>query len=290
MSTCLHPIKVHGVFFPCGKCPNCTQNKRNALTARFMLESAFCGGPTYFVTLTYDPEHIPRYNGINCFDKTEIQKFIKRIRNELPPFKFFCTSEYGDRSSRSHYHLLLWLQRDEKLPIVQSILESKWKRGFVRVSLANDSRLSYVCKYTLKNDAYLFKDLPNGHPLKPFRLFSSRPGIGSSAIPFVNEYIYNGGKIRSKFVISNKTIIFDTYIKRHIDPSLYEEIKNDTYFKNYAEIQDSLAKSYRSNLKEVKDHSTPIFINGKYFQKDYSKDNEIRNRRKSITQLKKQQL
>lgn len=290
MPTCLHPVKVKNVFYPCGNCPNCTQNKRNSLTARFMLESAFCGGPTFFVTLTYAPEHIPKFNGVNCFCKSDIQKFLKRIRNELPPFKYFVTSEYGNKTGRSHYHMLLFMQRDEKLPIVQSILADKWKFGFVQCSLANDSRFAYVCKYTLKQDNYLFQKLPNGHPLKPFRLFSSRPGLGASAIPWLNEYIYNGGNYRPTLCISNKNIIFDTYIKRHIDPSLYEEIKHLTYEKNFDDIQSSLDLSYSTNIREVKHPDSDklyINLNCKFYEKDYTKDNEIRNRRNTITQLKK---
>lgn len=283
MSTCLHPTIVHGVLFPCGKCPVCTQNKRNSLTSRFLLESSFCGGPTYFLTLTYDDNHLPYFNSVPCFDKKQVRNFIKRLRYALPKFKFFLTCEYGDHYGRPHYHALIFLHDYEPLHVVSSIVAKCWPFGYTTTYQANDSCMAYCAKYTLKNDAYLFKDLDNKNPIKPFRLWSLRPGIGSSAIDFLNDYIYNDGNIRSIFQISDKRVIFDTYIKRHLDPSVYEELKRCSYLEHFQEIQDKLLTQFWNHKEEKFDE-----VSGQtYLANDYTKDNQIRNHRNRLTKFHK---
>lgn len=281
MSTCLHPTCVHGRLFPCGKCPACQQNKRQSLSNRFLLESAFCGGPTYFATITYSDENLPIYNGQPCFNKKEIQKFIKRFRKLVPQFKYFLTCEYGEQTARPHYHMLLFFSQPIEQIVVSKAFEKEWKNGFTKLSLSSDSRLAYAAKYCLKQDAYLFQNLPNDDPRKPFRLFSSRPGIGSSAIDFINQYIYNDGNIRTEFSVSGKKITFDQYFKRHIDPSLQAEIKLLTYETNFDEIQNRLLTNYTNNGTWVTDE-----FGKSYFKKNYEKDNEIRIHRQRLTKLK----
>lgn len=294
MPTCLHPTMVKGKLFPCGKCPNCTQNKRNALTARFLLEAGFCGGPTYFVTLTYAQDHIPTYNGINCFCKKDIQNLIKSLRHEFR-FKYFATSEFGSRTCRSHYHMLFFMQHPIPMFEFRNRLEHFWSKGYIQISIANNDRFGYVSKYTLKSDPEEFRKLPNGHPLKPFRLFSLKPGIGSSAINFLNEYIYNEGNFRTFVEVNGQRIVLDQFFMRHLDPSLVAEIKHRNYDLNYKEIQESLAKPFRNNVRKVKNEALDpdkiyFWKNGEPYEKDYTKDNEIRKRRNNITNLKKHQL
>lgn len=281
MSTCLHPTSVHGRLFPCGQCPNCLQNKRQMLSSRFLLESAFCGGPTYFATLTYNDENIPSWKGYPCFDKKQVQNFVKRLRKIVPKFKMFLTSEYGDKTARPHYHMLLFFNSPINQFDITNSLQKEWKYGFVQCSLSNDNRVAYAAKYCLKDDWHLFKNLPNEDPRKPFRFFSSRPGLGSSAIEFINEYIYNDGNFRTEFKLGDKLVTFDNYIKNHIDPSLKAELLHLTYESNFTDIQERLNNQYVNNGEFKTDE-----FGKEYFVKDYTKDNEIRNHRRRLKKLK----
>lgn len=85
--------------------------KRQEWTFRLMLEmreSPF----NYFVTLTYDQEHLPS-DGVSL---GEVQRFMKRLRKRLSArstkVRFFAVGEYGSQSGRAHYHLLLFTDRE----------------------------------------------------------------------------------------------------------------------------------------------------------------------------------
>ena len=121
-----------GVFYPlfievpCGNCLICRNKKVNSWKFRATCESATSDNNVYFVTLTYAPKFFPRY-GVH---KSAIQLFMKRLRMKLTRLgiehhiKYFAVGEYGKRTRRPHYHLLLWnFPDDEKkhFPIIQRI-------------------------------------------------------------------------------------------------------------------------------------------------------------------------
>lgn len=181
---CLHPVATpRGILFPCGKCPACLSERREELAERIFFESRVSAS-SYFVTLTYDDEHLPfdRQLGINCFDKQEIQTYIRRIRDYLRPrdvsLRYFLTCEFGDASNRSHYHAVVYLSSFLSLQQVWILFNEFWKRGIVYVSSVGAGCCKYVAKYCLKDDGNESYSFPSSSPAKPFRLFSRRPGIG----------------------------------------------------------------------------------------------------------------
>lgn len=64
----------------------------------------------WFVTLTYDDEHLPLSpSGLPTLRYSDVQKFLKRLRtNSGQKFRYFAASEYGDRTQRPHYHLIIY--------------------------------------------------------------------------------------------------------------------------------------------------------------------------------------
>lgn len=58
---CLHPIVVNGSLVPCQVCPVCRSKIRNDWSFRLRQEVADKRNCSFFVTLTYDDEHLPRY-------------------------------------------------------------------------------------------------------------------------------------------------------------------------------------------------------------------------------------
>lgn len=313
MATCLHPINVKGTLVPCGKCPVCRQNRRQSLATRFILEAAHCNGNVFFITLTYDDYHlntccIPNYNPPivdipncpgpygsydfafpdACFDKREVQLLIKRLRKKGFRFKYFFSCEYGSLFYRPHLHGILFFQ-DQRLSIsyFQSVLEKEWGKGRIEVSYANDNRLAYCAKYALKDDfKTIARKLHKWDACKPWTLWSSRPGIGSSAINWLNEYIYNDGNYRYRIDYKGNSITLDAYFKKHVDPSLVEELKYHNYYdpEKFSEIQESLSSSLNSNQKKIKFGSSSIIVNS------YEKDKEILAHRRRLTDMKRNLL
>lgn len=102
---------------PCGTCAECRQVYYDSLYQRAIVESQ--SSYMYFVTLTYDDKHIPHLtlpSGLDVYfsDYTHIKDLFKRLRNRGVidrPFRYLCVNEYGDKRSRPHFHLLLFVAK-----------------------------------------------------------------------------------------------------------------------------------------------------------------------------------
>lgn len=118
---------------------------------------------TSFVTLTYDDQHLPKDEGL---DKSELQRFIKRIRkNNKRKMKYYASGEYGvkcllcgknqlecqcikfvETVGRPHYHLIMFgYDQDEK-----EIIQDNWYCGMVHVGTCTKDSIKYVSSYIQK--------------------------------------------------------------------------------------------------------------------------------------------
>lgn len=109
---CYDDILKSGVPFvqvPCGKCLECRQQNASSWADRCTFE-AMSHEFNYFVTLTYDDDHMPP-NG--SLVKEDFDSFIKSLRNYFDKhygetgIKYFGCGEYSP-SLRPHYHILLF--------------------------------------------------------------------------------------------------------------------------------------------------------------------------------------
>lgn len=103
--------------YPCGHCADCLRRKQSDLVQRSIeeMKSCYC----IFCTLTYNDEHLPKIV-IGDYEYTypDMQHFrlmIKRLRKSaiLPPFKFLCSSEFGSKTHRPHFHFLIFIPKGE---------------------------------------------------------------------------------------------------------------------------------------------------------------------------------
>lgn len=159
----------------CGKCLHCRVNKKTEWTSRLLLE-ARSHPCVQFVTLTYNDEHLPEGNNLSPRD---VQLFLKRLRVNHAraggaPFRFFLCAEYGLRTGRAHYHLILYGRG-----VAPGLVDQSWGLGFVKVEVAGAASLSYVSGYVVKK--YLNQSDYVGK-VKPFIRCSNRPGIGARAV------------------------------------------------------------------------------------------------------------
>lgn len=125
------------ILIPCGHCLECRLDYSRRWADRMMLELE-TQKKAIFLTLTYDRHHVhpstwkevvpedkyypsskhelwsdsgalmlPEYFTLK---KKDIQDFMKRIRKAFPDVKlrFYAAGEYGDKTLRPHYHMILY--------------------------------------------------------------------------------------------------------------------------------------------------------------------------------------
>lgn len=106
---CTNPIELNPELrVPCGKCMSCRVAYRRQWSARMVQEMPY-HNRHLFLTLTYKDDKLPENGSLR---KTDLQKFIKRIRKELSyndrTIKYFSVGEYGEQTQRPHYHSIIY--------------------------------------------------------------------------------------------------------------------------------------------------------------------------------------
>ena len=122
---------------PCGECLSCQYDYGDQWTLRLHYEIRDClnsGGVPVFITLTYRNEDLPylpvptsiayldkfhfrvrSYERRPCFSYDHVKTFLRELRRSLPfgGLRYFITGEYGSRTSRPHYHGILFFTQKQ---------------------------------------------------------------------------------------------------------------------------------------------------------------------------------
>lgn len=204
------------VEIPCGQCIGCRMDHSRQWANRLMLELEYHDS-AYFVTLTYDDEHIPtalyadpetgEAFPARTLRKRDCQLFMKRLRKLYPDDKirFYLAGEYGPKTQRPHYHAIIFGLHLDDLRfykkselgfdyMISDKLSDIWRNGYVVVSEVTWETCAYTSRYVTKKltgDLGEFYDAHNIEP--PFSLMSRRPGIAAQwyeAHPDLYDYEY----------------------------------------------------------------------------------------------------
>lgn len=178
------------INIPCGKCVGCRLEQSRQWAVRCMHEKRLHNAST-FVTLTYDNKHLPPNNSLV---KPDLQNFMKRLRHETGPgLRFFACGEYGDKSNRPHYHVLLLNASfdDQKVATTgpdyslytSDKLSKLWTFGNHVLGDVTFESCAYVARYCLKKNQN-GKTVSDGRSPE-FLVMSRRPGIGAD---YFNKY------------------------------------------------------------------------------------------------------
>lgn len=148
---------------PCGKCDECRVSNSKEWGVRCMLELDSLDDDAYknswFITLTYDNEHCPQ-----LLRERDMQLFIKRLRKHFKTkMKYFYCGEYGSRTFRPHYHMILF-----NCPLTKLKFNTKnfngdiiwhsdeltkiWGNGNVVVGGVSAKSAAYTARYCLKKN------------------------------------------------------------------------------------------------------------------------------------------
>lgn len=208
--------------FGCGQCMPCRVNKSREWQFRLLLENT-TNPFSAFITLTYDQENIPDYGNLS---KRDAQLFLKRFRSrcENGSVRYYLVGEYGDSSSRPHYHAIMFTNA----PITESKVSDSWRLGHIMVGGVTAQSARYVTGYVMKKmnrkeDTRLLGKEPE------FAIMSKmNGGLGYNAIKKVAEVLNGAPYYRSKEVIRVLTVARKNFpLGRYLTKKLAEMVGVD---------------------------------------------------------------
>ena len=95
-------------------------------------------------------------NKIPYCNTSDCQKFLKRLRfhsktkyNE--EIRFYGVSEYGPRTYRPHWHLLLFFNSERLSEVISQLVSESWSYGVANCELSKGGSASYVASYVNSN-------------------------------------------------------------------------------------------------------------------------------------------
>nr|DAV64896.1 MAG TPA: Replication associated protein [Microviridae sp.] len=192
---------------PCGQCVECRLQRSRQWADRCMLEMQY-HRESYFITLTYDDDHLPKNEiidedsgeiiSVSTLVKKDLSAFIKRVRRYqeydgfYQPIRFYGCGEYGSETLRPHFHVILFglhLPKDGFRLYRQNFngdnlynhdfLDRCWKNGYSVVGEVTWQSCAYVARYIMKKQLGKgASDFYSDRGISPeFTLMSRRPGI-----------------------------------------------------------------------------------------------------------------
>lgn len=229
--------KVTGYYrniqiIPCNKCIGCRLEYSKDWATKGIFE-AEQWKDNWFLTITYDDEHLPEAapainektgeemppNPGGTLKPADLTNFLKKLRTfyerkyNHQGIRFMACGEYGSTSGRSHYHAICF-----NLPILPEKmkfheyngnyealwrvpeLEEIWGKGMIVAAEVNWNTCAYVARYITKKvgmpaDKEHYKNL--GIEPEFFRM-SRKPGIGRQYYEDHKEELYNKDEILIK--------------------------------------------------------------------------------------------
>lgn len=281
----LEELKRHQNYkyqiIPCGNCIGCRLDYSREWANRGYLE-AKCWKQNYFVTITYDEEHIKTneevidQNGITFINDgtwtgtlipKDLSDFIKRLRrimereyNQPDGIRYMACGEYGEENQRPHYHIIFFNLKlptetfynakiiNEEIYYQNTIIEKAWKKGISNISEATWNNIAYTARYITKKQ----KGKEAGEYYaqkgqeKEFLRVSKMPGIGKPYYDKYKDKIYNTDSITIKnkqgIITAKPPAYFDKLLEKE-NPDLLKKIKRKR-------------EKQKRNLDIIKDQST----------------------------------
>lgn len=222
------------MLIPCGQCIGCRIRQREDWTTRIELEARdYPKEEVWFITLTYDDDHVPgmivktgeimrkvqytwkpgekRPSSVQILLYEDIQKFLKRLRKAYKgKLRYFVAGEYGEQTARPHYHMILYGWRPTDLENLYKIqhngyytsewLKGLWGMGQIQIAQAVPETYRYVAGYVTKKMYEIDGKKANAYyelgQTKPFACMSLKPGLGDKYYQEHKAEIWRQGYIQ----------------------------------------------------------------------------------------------
>jgi len=247
---------VREIELPCGRCIGCRLERSRQWAIRCMHEGSMYD-ENCFLTLTYDDDHLPHDYSLNY---RHFQLFMKRLRVKYPgrKIRFFMCGEYGDSTSRPHYHAILFnfnfADRKPLKPLDASCkltssreLETLWPFGLSSIGELTFHSAAYVARYVLKKVTgdsaaahyRIVDEYGELHDREPeFMHCSLKPGIGQPWLDKWKTDVYPHDYV----VVNGKKVKPPKYYDRKmmkLDEGEWSEILANREFDAYGRRDDS---------------------------------------------------
>lgn len=199
------PVNLPGFFnkkfitVPCGKCDECRVNHSREWALRCSLHYAALSpeekAKAWFITLTYDDLHNP-----GCLNPDDMTLFFKRLRKHFKneKIKYFYCGEYGSRTYRPHYHLIIFGLPITDLKFIKNngfgdpLYTSDeickiWDKGIIAIGELTYKSAAYTARYALKkNDSDCYQRCSHGFGLEYFKKHQ-KDIISNLCVTYSNE-------------------------------------------------------------------------------------------------------
>lgn len=252
----IFPVNQEYIQVPCGKCAECRKSHAQMWAVRCMCEydslPKEVKGRCWFLTITYND----KFN-TGVLNAKHITRFINSLRHKYKghKIKYFYCGEYGSKTYRPHYHMIIY-----DLPIndlvfykqnyvkdnlyTSKYLEDLWGMGYVVVGQLTLKSANYVARYSLKkNDTDCFQRCSQGIGKKYF-LNNYRDIMANNYIAVVS-----GGKLRKQ------------KIPKYFLKLLRKEIGDEAYSSYVKWKRDTFTFPYMLNImRKIKDRK-PVDFN-----------------------------
>lgn len=289
----------YSIPVPCQQCYGCRIDYSRHWADRLVMESLLYPKDTcFFLTLTYDEEHISKNYTGEVFSylsegeyrdvvaatvvKKDVQDFMKRLREYYSRvyghsgIRFFACGEYGTRTRRPHYHICVFNLPIHDLKVYSRNfrgdilfnspkIEELWSKGYVVIGEFNWESAAYTARYVVKKfkgkesaDFYF----QHGNVEPEFVLSSRKPGIAGEYFDKYKVDIYKYDRVQ---LPSSENRDGSTSVPRYFDKLLeryQEEHPDDDTVKSIERI-----KAERRELSELKAYNQRI-LSG-LFDKEY---------------------
>lgn len=245
---CIRPLTIDGNTFSCGQCSECLIKKSMEWAFRCEWETKVSTSGAY-VTLTYDEQEVPQVMNnegevVGSLWKKDLQLFLKRLRKRQEKFteekiRFFACGEYGEKTKRPHYHLLIWNIH----PKTRKEIDQAWTKGFVKVGDVEPKSIRYVTNYMMKKNV----DAPRG-AVPYFTQMSRKPGIGYAYVTKAKHYheFHETGLTLMAKPLEERPFLPDYYARKIFNKSMgkFQRQKQEA-FEEYNAILHSQAQQER---------------------------------------------
>lgn len=250
---CLSPISIKnpntGRFntVPCSRCAACIARKRSAWS--FRLENELKHSQSaHFITLTYDDDNLFTNDyGNPSVSKSDVQLFLKRLRKHFPPIiRYYAVSEYGSKTHRPHYHIIMFNMVGDR-EFVQDTVLASWGKGNVDVGTVTPASIAYVTKYVFQKGKHRDGENP------VFALMSRKPGLGSKYIETHRKW--HQKDINRVYAVKEGGV--KIALPRFYKDKIYTDMQKQIQAKKSADsFTESLRKAERELVDDTKHFAT----------------------------------
>lgn len=223
---------------PCGKCPACLSRRTSVWTFR-LKQHAKNANTSYFVTLTYDTRFVPiTKRGYLTLEKRDVQLYFKRLRKAHPenhePIKYYLAGEYGSKTFRPHYHIILFNADIE-------LIHKAWEKGEVHIGELTEASAAYTAKYI--NKGKIIPMHKNDDRIPEFSLMSKKLGLNYLSEKIIN---YHRADIERNYLTleDGKKISLPRYFREKIWTEGERRKQADILAQKFTEIENQKQLEY----------------------------------------------